>query len=92
MSDSHCGEEDGQGGQLGHVEQHHVLLRLLRVGGRAGPQTGPLYHHLAGQEDYKRDHTIAGRRADAGYGLRGGIELEDAATALSLMVGDTSDA
>ena len=40
-----------------------------------------------GKEYYKRHHTIAGRRADAGYGLRGGIELEDAATALSLMVG-----
>ena len=41
-----------------------------------------------GKEDYKRHYS--GRRADAGYGLRGGIELEDAATALSLMVG-TSD-
>ena len=29
-------------------------------------------------------------RADVGYGLRGGIELEDAVTALSLMAG-TSD-
>ena len=41
-----------------------------------------------GKGDYKRHRS--GRRADAGYGLRGGIELEDAATALSPMA-DTSN-
>ena len=46
-----------------------------------------------GNGNYKRNHTIVGRRADAGHGLRGGCKLEDAAAApaLSLMVGITGD-
>ena len=46
LCDVHGCQEDGQGCQLGHVQQHHVLLGLLRVGGCPGPQAGPLYHDL----------------------------------------------
>ena len=42
----HGGEQHGEGGELGDVEQHHVLVSLL--GGRtlSWPQARPLYHHL----------------------------------------------
>ena len=44
--DPHGGEQHGEGGELGDVEQHHVLVSLL--GGRplSWPQARPLYHHL----------------------------------------------
>ena len=42
----HSGEEDGEGGELGDVEHHHVLVRLLAVALGVGTQTRPLYHDL----------------------------------------------
>ena len=44
--DPHGGEEHGEGGELGDVQQHHVLVSLL--GGRtlSWPQARSLYHHL----------------------------------------------
>ena len=44
--DPHGGEEHGEGGELGDVQQHHVLVSLLGGRTRTRPQARPLYHHL----------------------------------------------
>ena len=42
----HGGEEDSEGGELGDVEHHHVLLRLLAGALGVGAQARSLYHNL----------------------------------------------
>ena len=46
--DPHGGEEHGEGGELGDVQQHHVLVLVSLLGGRSlsWPQARSLYHHL----------------------------------------------
>ena len=50
----HGGEEDGEGGELGDVEHHHVLVRLLAVALGVGTQTRPLYHNLVKRKSIER--------------------------------------
>ena len=42
----HGGKKDGEGGELGDVEHHHVLLRLLAGALGVRAQARPLYHNL----------------------------------------------
>ena len=42
----HGGEEDSEGGELGNVEHHHVLLRLLAGALGVRAQARSLYHNL----------------------------------------------
>ena len=42
----HGGEEDGEGGELGNVEHHDVLLRLLAGALGVRAQARSLYHNL----------------------------------------------